>query len=91
MSEQELHQQFNSITEDRERRAKANRMIEWMQQQELPKTMMLDAGRNCTNLPAYIEQMINCLNNQSTKSLSFKLAYFRLYEVKKIIEKTKES
>lgn len=65
-------------------------MLNWYKDRKLPGELQIDSGRRATDLPFYVGLHLGWLEKVPVESLAFRLAYFRLYEVKKVLEKIYE-
>lgn len=69
-----------------ERKTKGKAMCEWFEGREIPATMQLRPGVFARDLKAYVSMHCDWLKRLEVANINWRLAYMRLYEVKKNIE-----
>lgn len=71
------------INERRNRQSKAKAIINWFAQYgELPNTLQIDSGRKALDLPQYVNTHIGWLQTLEPDKEAYRLAYYRLWEIK---------
>lgn len=66
-------------------------MLNWYKDRVLPDTLRIDSGRVLNDVKFYVDLHCGWITSVPVYSLTYKLAYYRLYVVKKIIQKDEKN